>query len=189
MKVDSSLVLWGQTLAYTLYALAMIAIVGWFALRVTRDGGSRPASNALFYTFVGFLVVCGVSLHIITYNTIPWAPLDLNRASIAPDRTFAISVAQHKFTLPEPKLKAACGEKVLFTVASEDLTYGFGLFRQDHSMLFQMQVLPGHLNDVLWVFDRAGVYSIRSTEYSGPKGVRMIERDVVEITCPGGPAN
>jgi len=188
MTVDSSLVLWGQTLAYTLYALAMIALIGWFALRVTREGEGRGVSPAIFYTFVGFLVVCGVSLHIITYNTIPWASLDLNRAGITPDRTFAISVAQHKFTLPEPKLKAACGEKVLFTVTSKDLTYGFGLFRQDHSMLFQMQVLPGHVNDILWVFDRAGVYSIRSTEYSGPKGIGMIERDVVEVTCANGPA-
>ena len=189
MTVDSSLVLWGQTLAYSLYALAMIALVGWFALRVTREGDGRGASSAVFYSFVGFLVVCGVSLHIITYNTIPWAPLDLNRASITPDRTFAISVEQHTFTLPEPKLKAACGEKVLFKVTSKDLTYGFGLFRQDHSMLFQMQVVPGHVNDLLWVFDRAGVYTIRSTEYSGPKGIGMIERDVVEVTCATGPAN
>jgi cytochrome c oxidase subunit 2 len=52
-----------------------------------------------------------------------------------------------------------------------------------------MQVVPGHVNDVLWVFDRAGVYTIRSTEYSGPKGIGMIERDVVEVTCPGGPAD
>jgi cytochrome c oxidase subunit II len=185
MKVDSSLVLWGQTLAYTAYALAIIAIVGWFALRVTREGGSRGVSSVVFYSFAGFLVVCGVSLHIVTYNTIPWAALDLDRASILPDRTFAIGVAQHRFTLPEPKLRARCGEKVLFDVTSSDLTYGFGLFRQDHSMVFQMQVMPGHRNDILWVFDRPGVYTIRSTEYSGPAGVGMIEPDAVEVTCAG----
>jgi cytochrome c oxidase subunit 2 len=183
MVVDSRMVLWGQTLAYSLYALAMIALMAWFAIRVTREGDSRGVPNALFYSFVGFLVVCGVSLHIVTYNTIPWAPLDLNRASITADRTFDITVEQHRFTLPSPRMTAACGEKVLFNVTSKDLTYGFGLFRQDHSMVFQMQVLPGHVNDILWVFDRAGVYSIRSTEYSGPAGVGMIERDVVEVTC------
>ncbi len=61
-------------------------------------------------------------------------------------------------------------------MTSKDLTYGFGLFRQDNSMLFQMQVLPGHVNDILWVFDRPGVYTIRSTEYSRPAGIGMIER-------------
>lgn len=184
MKVDSSLVLWGQTLAYTLYAFAIIAIVGWFAYRVTREGGSASGvPNALFYSFAGLLVVCGVSLHIITYNTIPWAPLDLNRASMTPDRTFDITVARHEFALPAPKLQAECGEKVLFNVTSKDLTYGFGLFRSDQSMVFQMQVLPGHRNDMLWVFDRPGIYTIRSTEYSGPAGAAMIERDAIEITC------
>ncbi len=53
MTVDSSLVLWGQTLAYTFYALAMIALIGWFALRVTREGEGRGASPAIFYSFVG----------------------------------------------------------------------------------------------------------------------------------------
>jgi cytochrome c oxidase subunit 2 len=189
MKIDSSMVLWGQTLAYTAYALAIIAVVGWFAHRITRDGEGRGVTSVVFYSFAGFLVVCGVSLHIITYNTIPWAPLDLKRATITPDRTFAITVAQHRFTLPAPKLHAACGEKVLFNVTSEDLTYGFGLFRQDNSMVFQMQVVPGHVNDILWVFDRPGTYTIRSTEYSGPAGIGMIERNAVEITCADGAAN
>jgi cytochrome c oxidase subunit 2 len=189
MKVDSSVVLWGQTLAYTFYALALLAVMGWFARHVTREGGTSGVASSIFYGFAGFLVVCGVSLHIITYNTIPWAPLDLNRAAITADRTFDIRVAQHTFSLPAPKLTATCGQKVLFNVASDDLTYGFGLFRQDNSMVFQMQVVPGHVNDILWVFDRPGVYTIRSTEYSGPAGVGMIEKDAVEITCDNPSAN
>jgi cytochrome c oxidase subunit 2 len=77
----------------------------------------------------------------------------------------------------------ACNDKVLFNVTSSDLTYGFGLFRQDHSMLFQMQVVPGHVNDILWQFDKPGVYSIRSTEYSGPAGVDMVVKDAVVVSC------
>jgi cytochrome c oxidase subunit II len=181
--VDSNIVLWGQTLAYTLYVLAIMAVMAWFAFRVTRQGAHEGIKPVLFYAFVGFLVVCGVSLHIITYNTIPWAPLDLNRGQIRADRVFTITVEKHKFTLPAEKLAVACNEKVLFNVVSKDLTYGFGLFREDNSMVFQMQVLPGHVNDLLWQFDRPGVYSIRSTEYSGPAGIAMIEQDSVVVTC------
>ena len=75
-----------------------------------------------------------------------------------------------------------CNELVEFDVTSNDLTYGFGLFRQDNSMLFQMQVVPGHRNDILWRFAKSGVYTIRSTEYSGPKGIHMIVKDAVEVT-------
>jgi len=52
-------------------------------------------------------------------------------------------------------------------------------------MVFQMQVVPGHRNDILWKFDKPGIYSIRSTEYSGPKGVSMIIKDAVEVLACG----
>lgn len=179
--VDSSVVLWGQTLAYTLYCLAIILVMGWFAHRVTRPG-KTIVSKGLFYAFVGFLTVLGVSLHIITYNTIPWTPMDLDRDAYTADRVFAVQVEDHEFHLPAETLEIQCGETVLFDVTSNDLTYGFGLFRQDHSMVFQMQVVPGHRNEILWHFGREGTYTIRSTEYSGPAGTRMILEDVVEVT-------
>lgn len=181
--VDSSIVLWGQTLAYTFYVLVILLLMGWFALRVTRAGESTSIRPGLFYSFVGFLVVLGVSLHYITYLTIPWKPMDMHRASVTPDKVFDIRIASHKFQLPADTLRIACDEKVLFDVTSADLTYGFGLFRQDHSMMFQMQVVPGHRNDLLWQFDKPGVYSIRSTEYSGPAGIDMILKDVVVVSC------
>ncbi len=179
--VDSKLVLTGQTLAYTLYCLVIILLVAWFSYRVTREGKSKFVKPAFFYTFVGFRTVLGVSLHVITYNTIPWAKMDLDRKEIVPDKKFEIKVKDHVFILPSDKLVVNVNDKVLFNVTSEDLTYGFGLFRTDNSMVFQMQVLPGHVNDILWKFEKPGVYTIRSTEYSGPKGPFMIVKDAVEV--------
>jgi cytochrome c oxidase subunit 2 len=179
--VDSTIVLNGQTFAYTFYCLAMIALVGWFGYRVTRPGNPGPVKKALFYSFTAMLVVLGVSLHIITYQTIPWASMDLNRKSITPDKVFDISVGNHQFILPAEKIVINRNDKVLFNVTSSDLTYGFGVFRHDHSMVFQMQVIPGHVNDILWQFDKAGTYYIRSTEYSGPAGVWMIEKDAIAV--------
>lgn len=178
--VDSTMVLTGQTIAYTLYCLVIILLVAWFALRITK-GKNSVVKPAFFYAFVGFLTILGVSLHIITYNTIPWAEMDLNRTEYTPDKTFSITVKDHQFILPSGKLVINVNDKVLFDVRSEDLTYGFGLFRSDNSMLFQMQVVPGHKNDILWHFDREGVYTIRSTEYSGPKGAFMIIKDAVQV--------
>jgi cytochrome c oxidase subunit 2 len=179
--VDSSVVLYGQTIAYTLYCLAIILVMSWFAASITRTGQRRPVRPAVFYAFVAFLAVLGVSLHIITYNTIPWTKVDLDRGAYTPDKTFAITVENHRFQLPPDGIRIRTGDLVLFDVKSNDLTYGFGLFRKDNSMLFQMQVVPGHRNDVLWRFEKPGVYTIRSTEYSGPKGVEMIVADAVEV--------
>ncbi|MEN8157209.1 MAG: cytochrome C oxidase subunit II [Bacteroidota bacterium] len=178
--VDSALVLKGQTIAYTCYTIAIMLVMAWFALRVTKQGKSK-VNPTFFYAFVGFLVVLGVSLHIVTYNTIPWSEMDLKRHEITPDKSFAIDMANHEFILPAEKLVVEVGEIVEFDVTSLDLTYGFGLFRQDNSMLFQMQVVPGHRNDILWKFLKPGLYTIRSTEYSGPKGIAMIVENAVEV--------
>jgi cytochrome c oxidase subunit 2 len=179
--IDSNIILTGQTIAYTLYVLAIMALMGWFAYKITRDGSGKEIKPAIFYSFVGFLVVLGVSLHIVTHETIPWKPMDLNRAEIKADKEFNITMENHEFRLPSTKLIIKKNEIVRFNVKSKDLTYGFGIFRSDNSMVFQMQVIPGHINDILWQFDRPAVYSIRSTEYSGPKGVNMIVRDAVEV--------
>jgi cytochrome c oxidase subunit II len=183
--VDSKMVLTGQTLAYTFYCLVIILLVVWFSIKVTGKGKNLAVKPAVFYTFIGFLTVLGVSLHLVTYNTIPWAEMDLNRSDYKPDKTFTITVKDHQFILPSETLIINVNDKVLFDVKSEDLTYGFGLFRTDNSMMFQMQVVPGHRNDILWLFDRPGTYTIRSTEYSGPKGVFMIKKDAVHVIANG----
>lgn len=179
--VDSQVVLWGQTIAYTCYTIAIISLMAWFAYKITLQGETYKAPNKFFYMYVMILIIAGVSLHIITYNTIPWAPMDINRVEIKADKVFNITVANHQFNLPAEKLIIKVGEKAMFNVTSDDLTYGFGLFRQDNSMLFQMQVVPGHNNDILWQFNKPGIYSIRSTEYSGPKGAQMIIENAVEV--------
>ena len=181
--VDSTLVLWGQTLAYSAYCIAIILVMGWFRWRVTSDGKATKVKPVYFYSFVAFLTILGVSLHIITSKTIPWVETDLHRSKIKADKVFNISVENHEFKMPMEKLIIKTGEQVLFDVTSHDLTYGFGIFRQDNSMVFQMQVVPGHKNDILWQFVKPGLYSIRSTEYSGPKGINMVLKDAVRVVA------
>ncbi len=181
--VDSQIVLNGQTIAYTCYAIVIILVVGWFGYQITKPAKGNKISSTLFFIFVGFLTVLGVSLHIVTFNTIPWVEMDVSRPDYTPDKTFVITVENHEFSLPSEKLVINENDLVMFDVTSLDLTYGFGLFRQDNSMIFQMQVVPGHRNDILWKFDKPGTYTIRSTEYSGPKGAQMILKDVVEVVA------
>lgn len=179
--VDSNTVLWGQALIYTFYVSAIMLLIAWFAIRVTREGSTRVPPK-LFYTLVSVLVIIGGSLHLITYNTIPWVKDDLHGAALVADRSFELTVADHKFTLPSPTLDIECGDLVEFNVLSADLTYGFGLFRADNSMVFQMQVVPGHDNRIKWEFVDNEVLTIRSTEYSGPAGDQMIVKDAVIVT-------
>ena len=178
--VDSNVVLWGQTIIYTSYVIVIMALVAWFSYRVTHEGESKVKPK-YFYAFVVFLTAIGMSIHLVTYNTIPWVKTDLHGQNSPTAQQFKFTVADHKFNLPSEKLDVKCGELIEFNVLSEDLTYGFGLFRQDHSMIFQMQVIPGHDNIIKWKFTKDELLSIRSTEYSGPDGFQMVEKNAVNV--------
>ncbi len=107
--IDSKLVLWGQTVGYTAYVLAVMAGMAWFVYKVTRDGSSKQIPNAAFYSVVAILVAVGVSLHIVTHETIPWKKIDLNRANIAADKTFEIDADErsHKGLQARPSFDRA----------------------------------------------------------------------------------
>ncbi len=180
--VDSTVVLNGQTIAYTIYAIVVLLFMAWFAVKITSNGKAGVLSDKLFAVLVTLLIIMGVSLHIATSTTIPWVTIDLNRSDYTPDKVVNITVEKHQFKLPEEQITAKVGDLVLFDVTSEDLTYGFGVFRDDNTMVCQMQVVPGHRNDLLWKFEKPGKYTIRSTEYSGPAGHQMIIKDVITIT-------
>ncbi|MDD5372836.1 MAG: cytochrome C oxidase subunit II [Sulfurimonas sp.] len=169
-------------LVYTLYTLAVISLIGWFALGVVNPKGKpRILKPATFYTYVGALITVGVAIHIVTFNKIPWVEIDFKRSSLTPKQVVNITIEKHEFKLPSPKIELECNEYVLFDVVSKDITYGFGIFRQNNSMVTQMQVVPGSKNDLMWKFGKNGVYHLRSTEYSGPKGANMYIKDVFEV--------
>ncbi|MCB4753380.1 MAG: hypothetical protein LGB01_04105 [Sulfurovum sp.] len=166
---------------YTIYATLIIAIIAWFSYNLTRKEKAKPIVRIPFYGFIAFLVAGGVGHHIFTYNTMPWVSEDIMRHEISPDKVFKIEIAKHQFKLPE-KMEIIKGDKILFDAYSSDLVYGFGLFRQDGSMVAQMQVNPGSRNDLLWTFNECGIFDVRSTEYAGPKGNSMFVKKAVVVT-------
>jgi len=180
---DSVDILSTLKLVYTIYALAAISIIGWYAYRITRDGESKGVVRPVyFWSYAGVLVILGTGLHFLTFNVVPWVPMDLDRANIKAEKTFKIRYEKHKIDLDEKQMQVPCGKYVVFDAYSNDLTYGFGIFRQDNTMVAQMQVVPDNGNDLMWIFHKNGTYNIRSTEYSGPKGSQMIIEDAIVVS-------
>ncbi len=153
---------------YTIYAFMIISIVAWFGYNLGRKEKVKSIVRIPFYGYMAFLVIMGVGHHIFTYNAIPWVSQDITRHNTKPDARYKIEVGDHKWRLPKTPIIVQCGQTIAFDVSSDDLTYGFGLFRQDGTMVLQMQVDPGHNNDIYWTFNHNGDFDLTSTEYSGP---------------------
>lgn len=182
-----------HNVAYSIYAFLIISIIAWFGYNLTRKKKANSLVRIPFYAYIAFLVIGGVGHHIFTYNTIPWVSEDIGRDHITPDQTFNFEIKDHKWMLPAKKISIKCGQKVMFKVKSDDLTYGFGLFRQDGTMAMQMQVDPGSPNEILWTFNHNAVFDLTSTEYSGPaqydeegNDLMKVKKLVVVTGCTGG---
>ena len=180
---DSIDVLATLKLVYGIYVFIALSLIAWFGYRVTKpkddDAGAKPA---IFWTYVVILVLVGTGLHFLTYAKVPWVPIDLKRAGIEPAAVFDITFENHEMRFSSYPMQVGCGDYVVFNAISNDLTYGFGIFRADHTLVAQMQVVPQSKNDLMWQFGKNGTYYVRSTEYSGPKGAQMIAEDAIVVT-------
>ena len=84
--------------------------------------------------------------------------------------------------MPQQPITVPVGKVVEFVVVSHDVTYGFGVFRRDGTMVFQMQVVPEpYKNTLMWIFDQPGFYDVRSTEYSGPQNPLMYVQNAIQV--------
>lgn len=127
------------------------------------------------------LVAIAVAFNVITLSPlVPWQQW-MVWSSPDPVEEFHISVSNYTWHLPAGGMHVPLNQPVRFVATSSDVTYGFGVFRKDGGMLFQMQVIPGYSNSIVWVFDAAGMYDIRSTEYSGPMSPSMFVPDAIEV--------
>jgi len=131
----------------------------------------------LFVLIAVFLVFNVVTLSPL----IPWQEWMLwSRPD--PDQSVSIEFGDYEIRLPAEGIEVTAGEYVEFIATSTDVTYGLGVFREDGSLVFQMQVPPGRENRIIWKFDQPGLYDVRSTEYSGPRHSEMYVQDAIQVT-------
>jgi cytochrome c oxidase subunit 2 len=165
----------------------IILFMLWFILKVRRSpqnpavpekGGIDRREMAFF----GGLVAAVVLAHVITLsNLVPWQAWNLWSKPV-PTGHFNVEVADYQFKFPRIPLEANAGQIVEFDLTSKDVTYGFGVFRKDGTMVFQFSVIPGHNNRFVWKFSEPGYYDVRSTEYSGAEHSKMLVRNAILVS-------
>ena len=151
---------------------------------IKDNGEAREAERGIDrreLRFFAILVLVVIAGHVITLsNWVPWQQWRL-WSRPAPVEKFNIEVSDYKFNFPNQPMMIKTGQFVEFDLTSTDVTYGFGVFRKDGSLVFQLQVLPGYNNKYVWNFSEPGDYDVRSTEYSGDKHSQMFAENMIHV--------
>lgn len=166
---------------YGIYVLLVLTLMSLFIFAVTHPKKITLRTEVPIAVWIVFLVAIAVFFHIATYFRLPWVKWEIMGKKLLVSREFKIDVRDYKFYLPENPILIKVNEPVRFTLTSQDVTYGFGIFRSDGTLVFQIQVVPGHSNEIAWIFHKAGKYTIRSTEYSGPENWKMVLKDTIVV--------
>jgi len=173
-------------LFYGIYFLLVSMFLIWFIFKVRRKGGGgkEEPESGIDKREIGFfaiLVTVVIVVHVVTLsNWVPWQKWRL-WSNPTPVKQFDIEVGDYKFHFPEKPMIVKTGQFVEFDLTSTDVTYGFGVFRQNGTMVFNLQVIPGYTNRYVWNFSEPGYYDVRSTEYSGSEHSTMFERNAIHV--------
>lgn len=149
---------------------------------LAADGGEvHIGMDKAEKTWLAILISIAIIGNVLLLSPlVPPAYMDI-WSGAEPVQSYTITIEDYRFNLPEAPMRISAGVPVEFIVLSNDVTYGFGVFREDGSLVFQMQVVPGYENRIVWVFDEPGVYTIRSTEYSGPEHPKMVVYNAIVV--------
>jgi cytochrome c oxidase subunit 2 len=175
----------GLVIIYIVFIVSFIYLTSKGSSKeLSRDGGevsktSRMERSEKTWLFT-LIIIAIIGNAIFLSPLIPSARTTLWMDE-QPIDTIYITMSNYTFHLPNDIIRVSTGQPVEFVIYSDDVTYGFGVFDAEGKLIFQIQVLPNYENRITWIFDEPGYYTIRSTEYSGPRHSEMVLYDVIYV--------
>ncbi|MGI0090196.1 MAG: hypothetical protein ACREBS_00660 [Nitrososphaerales archaeon] len=154
----------------------LITIVGFIALFFSSKKPDEVDKHSLAKYEKHWVILIVVIFIAFSLSTISYLPYPYAHSNVKPTMTVDVQAAQFAWCLsPTPDFGKNCqspynipvGNTVLFMVKSIDTTHGFGVYDSQGSILFQVQVMPGFTNSIMYQFTTPGIYYVRCLEFCG----------------------
>lgn len=124
-----------------------------------------------------WFLIAVAALGILLLITLPFIPYGRNSAEAGQQRV-EVRAVQFAWIMTPTTLKP--GVPTRFTVVSDDVNHGFGVYNADNVMLFQVQSLPEHATDIVYTFKKPGTYQVVCLEFCGVGHHKMLGQFTVE---------
>jgi cytochrome c oxidase subunit 2 len=153
------------------YAIAVLigAAISWGIWASTRDADAAADTERWGRRERSWLVVVLLGLFALLLATIFYVPYG---ESAGPHRQLVRVVGVQYAWAIEPG-EVVAGRPVQFRLETRGaggdpaVNHGFGIYDPAGALLTQAQVVPGHVQDLVWTFRDTGRYTVRCLEYCG----------------------
>ena len=168
-------------LAILMSIAVAVTIVGFAVVFWSTRHPEAVDSHSLAKHEKHWVIIILVILVAIPISTISFLPYPYAHANVQP--TMRVDVAARQFAwclTPSPSWgpplgNATCainfaipaGSTVFFNLTSGDVNHDFGLYNSGGMLLFQVLVMPGFYNSVMYQFTKPGTYYVRCLEFCG----------------------
>jgi cytochrome c oxidase subunit II len=152
-------------------AVALIAIV--YSTRHPEEGDSHALAKYERHWVIGIVII----FIIFSVSTLAYLPYPYAHTNIKPTMVIDVQAQQFSWCLSNSTTwgppncvsdyPIPVGNTVLFNVTSIDVTHGFGVYDSAGAIQFQVQVMPGFYNDIMYQFTSPGIYYVRCLEFCG----------------------
>ncbi|MDO5758961.1 MAG: cytochrome C oxidase subunit I [Rhodobacterales bacterium] len=144
-------------------SLVLMVLIG-FAFVAAIRSGAPPSSlghvERRRWRLILAMLAMGIVVTIASLR--PWPQAVAMTADTA---TVNVTGGQWYWDIDNTELPQ--GVPVVFNAHTEDVNHGFGVMNAAGRLLFQVQVMPGYVNQVQYVFDETGEYRVVCLEYCG----------------------
>lgn len=152
-------------LGITLVLLAIVSLAFLLVIRKSPVSAAYPPiqekSYALRKRLFVVIALAVVPVMLLTLTRMPYA-----RAMASTDAIQVRAVGQMWHWTIEPNVIPA-GKPIVFSVTSNDVNHGFGIYDASMRLVAQTQAMPGYVNELAYTFEQPGTYKVLCLEFCG----------------------
>jgi cytochrome c oxidase subunit II len=150
--------------AYTVVSVLAIGFMIVVARSTAGDGPDKAVDlHKLRETEKTWFVIVVVLLAALLFATIFFTPYGRSAGKDA--QVMDVTALQFAWVIPSKPIHA--NREVNFRLTSKDVNHSFAVYDAKGVLLFQVQVMPGKLQEYVYTFKKPGLYRVVCLEYCG----------------------
>lgn len=151
-----------QIMVLIISLVLMAAIASAFVWAIRSSGEKLAAKSIERRRGALIAIMLAVGLVFTVMSLRPW-PHAVSKTT----DVYTVNVTGGQWYWEIDSAELPRGVPIVFNSHTKDVTHGFGVINDAGRLLFQVQVMPGYVNQVEYVFDEPGEYKVVCLEYCG----------------------